>query len=66
MTFVLFQFSRKDHGVYKAVLSDDRGKDSSVIDISGQGVAASLSGIITIIIINKTFVLLLVSGKDQF
>uniref|UniRef100_A0AAX7VVT3 Myomesin 2a n=1 Tax=Astatotilapia calliptera TaxID=8154 RepID=A0AAX7VVT3_ASTCA len=28
-------FSRKDHGVYKAVLSDDRGKDTSVFDISG-------------------------------
>uniref|UniRef100_A0A669B0C9 Myomesin 2a n=1 Tax=Oreochromis niloticus TaxID=8128 RepID=A0A669B0C9_ORENI len=27
-------FSRKDHGVYKAVLSDDRGKDTSVFDIS--------------------------------
>ncbi|XP_040001770.1 M-protein, striated muscle isoform X4 [Xiphias gladius] len=29
-------FSRKDQGVYKAVLSDDRGKDTSVLDISGQ------------------------------
>uniref|UniRef100_A0A3B4EXE0 Myomesin 2 n=1 Tax=Pundamilia nyererei TaxID=303518 RepID=A0A3B4EXE0_9CICH len=29
-------FSRKDHGVYKAVLSDDRGKDTSVFDISGK------------------------------
>ncbi|XP_063740294.1 M-protein, striated muscle isoform X5 [Eleginops maclovinus] len=29
-------FSRKDQGVYKAVLSDDRGKDSSLYDISGQ------------------------------
>ncbi|XP_038567700.1 M-protein, striated muscle isoform X3 [Micropterus salmoides] len=29
-------FSRKDHGVYKATLSDDRGKDTSVFDISGQ------------------------------
>ncbi|XP_061583560.1 myomesin-2 isoform X3 [Cololabis saira] len=29
-------FSRKDHGVFKAVLSDDRGKDTSVYDISGQ------------------------------
>ncbi|KAM9792200.1 myomesin-2 [Neosynchiropus ocellatus] len=29
-------FSRKDQGVYKAVLGDDRGKDTSVIDISGQ------------------------------
>lgn len=34
---LLFQFSRKDQGVYKAVLSDERGKDTSVIDISGQG-----------------------------
>ncbi|XP_054865560.1 myomesin-2 isoform X3 [Amphiprion ocellaris] len=29
-------FSRKDQGVYKATLSDDRGKDTSVFDISGQ------------------------------
>ncbi|XP_036805462.1 myomesin-2 isoform X5 [Oncorhynchus mykiss] len=29
-------FSRKDQGHYKAKLSDDRGKDSSVFDISGQ------------------------------
>ncbi|XP_013885083.1 myomesin-2 [Austrofundulus limnaeus] len=29
-------FSRKDQGVYKAVLSDDRGKDTSVFDISGK------------------------------
>ncbi|MCJ8737942.1 hypothetical protein PDJAM_G00029800 [Pangasius djambal] len=29
-------FSRKDQGTYKAVLSDDRGKDTSVYDISGQ------------------------------
>ncbi|XP_039901154.1 myomesin-2 isoform X1 [Simochromis diagramma] len=29
-------FSRKDHGVYKAVLGDDRGKDTSVFDISGK------------------------------
>ncbi|CAL9701017.1 unnamed protein product [Knipowitschia caucasica] len=29
-------FSRKDQGVYKAVLGDDRSKDTSVIDISGQ------------------------------
>ncbi|XP_060796670.1 myomesin-2-like [Neoarius graeffei] len=28
-------FSRKDQGIYKAVLSDDRGKDTSVFDISG-------------------------------
>uniref|UniRef100_A0A3B1K3H4 Myomesin 2a n=1 Tax=Astyanax mexicanus TaxID=7994 RepID=A0A3B1K3H4_ASTMX len=26
-----------DQGIYKAVLSDDRGKDTSVYDISGQG-----------------------------
>ncbi|KAM9314525.1 myomesin-2 isoform 2-T3 [Pholidichthys leucotaenia] len=32
----LSQFSRKDHGIYKAVLSDDRGKDTSVFDISGK------------------------------
>uniref|UniRef100_A0A8C5N3L6 Myomesin-2-like n=1 Tax=Gouania willdenowi TaxID=441366 RepID=A0A8C5N3L6_GOUWI len=36
-----FTFSRKDQGVYKAVLSDDRGKDTSVFDISGQGASAS-------------------------
>ncbi|XP_034544273.1 myomesin-2-like [Notolabrus celidotus] len=29
-------FSRKDQGIFKATLSDDRGKDVSVIDISGQ------------------------------
>ncbi|XP_031155779.2 M-protein, striated muscle isoform X5 [Sander lucioperca] len=29
-------FSRKDQGVYKAVLSDDRGKDTSLFDISGK------------------------------
>lgn len=29
-------FSRKDQGVFKAVLSDDRGKDTSVFDISGK------------------------------
>ncbi|KAA0707827.1 Myomesin-2 165 kDa connectin-associated protein 165 kDa titin-associated protein M-protein [Triplophysa tibetana] len=29
-------FSRKDHGIYKAVLGDDRGKDTSVYDISGK------------------------------
>ena len=34
---MFFQFSRKDQGVYKAVLGDDRGKDTSVFDISGQG-----------------------------
>uniref|UniRef100_A0A8C6U8D7 Myomesin 2a n=1 Tax=Neogobius melanostomus TaxID=47308 RepID=A0A8C6U8D7_9GOBI len=29
-------FSRKEQGVFKAMLSDDRGKDTSAIDISGQ------------------------------
>ncbi|XP_077059158.1 myomesin-2 isoform X7 [Siphateles boraxobius] len=29
-------FSRKDQGIYKAVLGDDRGKDTSVYDISGK------------------------------
>ncbi|XP_075904984.1 myomesin-2 isoform X6 [Nelusetta ayraudi] len=29
-------FSRKDQGVYKAVLGDDRGKDTSVFEVSGQ------------------------------
>uniref|UniRef100_A0A4W4G0Q8 Myomesin 2a n=1 Tax=Electrophorus electricus TaxID=8005 RepID=A0A4W4G0Q8_ELEEL len=29
-------FSRKDQGIYKAVLSDDRGKDTSIYDISGK------------------------------
>ncbi|KAM8879453.1 myomesin-2 isoform 4-T4 [Spinachia spinachia] len=28
-------FSRKDQGVFKAVLSDDRGKDTSLFDVSG-------------------------------
>uniref|UniRef100_A0A7N6ATU9 Myomesin 2a n=1 Tax=Anabas testudineus TaxID=64144 RepID=A0A7N6ATU9_ANATE len=34
-------FSRKDQGIFKAVLGDDRGKDTSVLDISGQGASAS-------------------------
>ncbi|KAG5279038.1 hypothetical protein AALO_G00105430 [Alosa alosa] len=34
-TLPLPLFSRKDQGIYKATLSDDRGKDSSVFDISG-------------------------------
>lgn len=29
-------FSRKDQGIFKAVLSDDRGKDTSTFDISGK------------------------------
>ncbi|XP_059385239.1 M-protein, striated muscle isoform X4 [Carassius carassius] len=29
-------FSRKDQGIYKAVLGDDRGKDTSVYEISGK------------------------------
>uniref|UniRef100_UPI003AADEF31 M-protein, striated muscle n=1 Tax=Centroberyx gerrardi TaxID=166262 RepID=UPI003AADEF31 len=29
-------FSRKDQGVYKAALSDDKGKDTSVYEISGK------------------------------
>ncbi|XP_051528125.1 myomesin-2 isoform X3 [Myxocyprinus asiaticus] len=29
-------FSRKDQGIYKAILGDDRGKDTSVYDISGK------------------------------
>ncbi|KAK0139338.1 Myomesin-2 [Merluccius polli] len=29
------QFSRKDQGVYKAALSDDKGKDTSLYEISG-------------------------------
>ncbi|KAM7419835.1 hypothetical protein PAMA_016776 [Pampus argenteus] len=29
-------FSRKDQGVFKATVSDDRGKDTSLLDISGQ------------------------------
>ncbi|XP_051967031.1 myomesin-2-like [Xyrauchen texanus] len=28
-------FSRKDQGIYKATLGDDRGKDTSIYDISG-------------------------------
>ncbi|CAL8333050.1 unnamed protein product [Lota lota] len=30
------QFSRKDQGVYKATLSDDKGKDTSLFEISGK------------------------------
>ncbi|XP_056136013.1 myomesin-2 [Lampris incognitus] len=29
-------FSRKDHGIYKATLGDDRGKDTSLLDVSGE------------------------------
>ncbi|XP_062868659.1 myomesin-2 isoform X2 [Trichomycterus rosablanca] len=29
-------FSRKDQGIYKALLEDNRGKDTSIYDISGQ------------------------------
>ena len=36
-TFFLLQFSLKTAGVYKATISDERGKDMSQIDISGQG-----------------------------
>lgn len=35
--FFLLQFSLKTAGVYKATISDDRGKDMSQIDISGKG-----------------------------
>lgn len=31
------QFSLKTAGIYKATISDDRGKDMSQIDISGKG-----------------------------
>ncbi|XP_063058376.1 myomesin-2 isoform X2 [Engraulis encrasicolus] len=34
-TLPLPMFSRKDHGVFKATLSDDKGKDSSTLDVSG-------------------------------
>ena len=32
-----WQFSRQTAGVYKATISDDRGKDMSQVDISGKG-----------------------------
>lgn len=35
--FMRFQFSLKTAGIYKATISDDRGKDMSQIDISGKG-----------------------------
>lgn len=31
------QLSRKDEGVYKATLSDDRGHDVSTLELSGKG-----------------------------
>lgn len=31
------QFSLKTAGIYRATISDDRGKDMSQIDISGKG-----------------------------
>ncbi|XP_072533709.1 myomesin-2 [Salminus brasiliensis] len=33
---LLSQFSKKDVGVYKATISDDRGQDVSQVDVSGQ------------------------------
>lgn len=38
----LLQFSQKTTGIYKATISDDRGKDMSQIDISGKGMNAFL------------------------
>ncbi|XP_067115114.1 myomesin-2 [Osmerus mordax] len=38
-------FSRKDQGIYKATLSDDRGKDASLFDISGQVFDAIINAI---------------------
>lgn len=35
--FFLLQFSLKTAGIYKATISDERGKDMSQIDISGKG-----------------------------
>ncbi|KAG7270925.1 hypothetical protein CRUP_025676 [Coryphaenoides rupestris] len=35
------KFSRQTAGVYKATISDDRGKDMSQIDISGKGASAA-------------------------
>uniref|UniRef100_A0A7N6AKZ2 Myomesin 2 n=1 Tax=Anabas testudineus TaxID=64144 RepID=A0A7N6AKZ2_ANATE len=35
------QFSLKTAGIYKATISDDRGKDMSQIDISGKGASAA-------------------------
>lgn len=37
------QFSKKDVGVYKATISDDRGQDESQVDISGKGNSALTS-----------------------
>uniref|UniRef100_A0A671Y3Z6 Myomesin 2 n=1 Tax=Sparus aurata TaxID=8175 RepID=A0A671Y3Z6_SPAAU len=37
----LLQFSLKTAGLYKATISDDRGKDMSQIDISGKGASAA-------------------------
>ncbi|XP_023680688.1 M-protein, striated muscle [Paramormyrops kingsleyae] len=38
-------FSRKDQGIYKATLSDDRGKDVSLFDISGKVFEDIINGI---------------------
>ncbi|KAJ8364994.1 hypothetical protein SKAU_G00138250 [Synaphobranchus kaupii] len=38
-------FSRKDQGIYKATLGDDRGKDASLFDISGQVFEDIINGI---------------------
>uniref|UniRef100_A0A668AU01 Myomesin 2 n=1 Tax=Myripristis murdjan TaxID=586833 RepID=A0A668AU01_9TELE len=40
----LHQFSMKTAGIYKATISDDRGKDMSQIDISGKGTMISNLG----------------------
>ncbi|XP_051532435.1 M-protein, striated muscle-like isoform X2 [Myxocyprinus asiaticus] len=41
-------FSRKDQGTYKATLGDDRGKDTSVYDISGKVFDDIINGIASI------------------
>uniref|UniRef100_A0A673X466 Myomesin 2a n=1 Tax=Salmo trutta TaxID=8032 RepID=A0A673X466_SALTR len=52
-TFFL-QFSRKDQGHYKAKLSDDRGKDTSVFDIS----------VLSVGVVVKSLPLLFLSGSS--
>lgn len=36
-SFLYFQFSKKDQGVFKATLTDDRGQDVSLFEVAGKG-----------------------------
>uniref|UniRef100_A0A8C4SND6 Myomesin 2a n=1 Tax=Erpetoichthys calabaricus TaxID=27687 RepID=A0A8C4SND6_ERPCA len=40
-----FQFSKKDQGIYKATIADDRGQDISIFDVSGAVFEDIINGI---------------------